>query len=553
MSVVACMTLVPLKRGMYSTRKQRITTFFEGIFWDRGHLCFGSIRLAASLFKPLMRHQIDCRQHEQDHRRRGQYPADYYAGQRALRFRTDARGDRRGQQPDRGRQRRHQHRAHSQLGAALDGLAQRRAFLAQLLDLRDQDHAVQHIDAEQRKEADSRRDAEVRSGNEQRKHAAGHRERHHAEKQRRIAQAAESAVKQEEDDQDADGNGDRQPAQRLLQFLKLARYFVVVFGGQLYLRLDPRLDVFNRALQVSPSDAEFDRDVTLVVFAVNEGRAGLFVDLGQLFERDALALGRVDLDVADRFDALAKLRQESHDDVESLFAVEKLSHRLAADGRLPRRVDVARQDAVARRLVPVGADQQVRLAEFEEDAEVGHAGNPRHHVPYPVGRRRQLFEIGAEKLDRVFALDARHRLFDVVLNGLREVVDHARDSLQFVVALLDQIGFDAAPRPLIERLQIDDEFAVEITGRIGAVVWAPQLADDRGHLGMSLEDRAHLVGELAGVRVRDRVRHRGAHVYVALLELRHELAAEAGKHHAARDQRDHRQADRDCGPGERDA
>ncbi|MCG3162320.1 MAG: hypothetical protein JMDDDDMK_03567 [Acidobacteria bacterium] len=70
---------------------------------------------------------------------------------------------------------------------------------------------------------------------------------------------------------------------------------------------------------------------------------------------------------------------------------------------------------------------------------------------------------------------------------------------------------------------------------------------------MLFEDRAHLVGELAGVRVRDRVGHRGAHVHIALLELRHELAAEPGEHRAARDERNHRQAERDKGTGQRGA
>ncbi|MCG3162319.1 MAG: hypothetical protein JMDDDDMK_03566 [Acidobacteria bacterium] len=173
----------------------------------------------------------------------------------------------------------------------LDGFTQRDSIAAQLFETRDQDHAAQHRNPEERDEADRRGDAETRPGDEQRGHAADERKRHRAEQQRRIAHAAEQRVKQEEDEQNADGHGDFQSGQRPLQFLKLARDFVAMPGGQLYPRFDPRLDLFNRALQVAPADAEFDRDVAGVVFAVNVRRAGLFGDLGQLFERDALAAG----------------------------------------------------------------------------------------------------------------------------------------------------------------------------------------------------------------------------------------------------------------------
>src|SRR5262249_48845875 len=147
-------------------------------------------------------------------------------------------------------------------------------------------------------------------------------------------QTAEHRIKQEEDDQNADGAGDLQTPQGFLHFLKLAGDYVVIPGGQSYLRFDPRLDFIDHALQVAPADAEFDRDVSRVVFAVDERRAGLPGDFRELLERDALAVGRVDQDVADRFEALAVLRQEAHDDVETLFAVEQLRPRMPADRRL---------------------------------------------------------------------------------------------------------------------------------------------------------------------------------------------------------------------------
>src|SRR5262245_37500380 len=117
----------------------------------------------------------------------------------------------------------------------------------------------------------------------------------------------------------------------------------MVSGGQLYLRFDTRLYFINSALKVSPADAEFDGDVTRVVFTVNEGRAGLPGDFRELFEGNAFAVGTIDLDGADRFDDLAILRQASHDDVETLFTVEQLRHGLAADCGLRRCVDFVRR------------------------------------------------------------------------------------------------------------------------------------------------------------------------------------------------------------------
>ena len=83
-------------------------------------------------------------------------------------------------------------------------------------------------------------------------------------------------------------------------------------------------------------------------------------------------------------------------------------------------------------------DVDIGLTEHAEQAEIGDAGNRPHDRHDFLAFLLEVLQVGAENLDRQFALHATDGLFHVVGDGLREAPGHAGDLLHFVVHGLDQ-------------------------------------------------------------------------------------------------------------------
>ena len=124
---------------------------------------------------------------------------------------------------------------------------------------------------------------------------------------------------------------DREAAERLLQFAELADPFQAVAAGQSDLVGDLLLRLEHRAAEIAAAHAELDRDVALLVLAIDEGRAGDQLDLrprrsaGSARRRCRSGSVRADGDAADGVEALAVFRREAHDDRE--IAVAARPHR----------------------------------------------------------------------------------------------------------------------------------------------------------------------------------------------------------------------------------
>src|SRR5260370_35856454 len=111
----------------------------------------------------------------------------------------------------------------------------------------------------------------------------------------------------------------------------------------------------------------------------------------------------------------------------------EIARGLPADCRLDRNVDVPGRKPVPGSGGAIDVDLQRRLAERSEYREIGEAGDRGHGLLDLRRRAGQPLTIVAEQLDRVLALHPRDRLFDVVLDILREV---ELDSGKFVWRLL---------------------------------------------------------------------------------------------------------------------
>src|SRR5262249_44630330 len=127
---------------------------------------------------------------------------------------------------------------------------------------------------------DSRRYAEGRAGNEKREDAPDQRHRDNAGGQQRIGQRIEIGVEQHADQRDGQWNDEGQPLHGVLQIAEFADPFQMASGGQGDLPIDLALRFQHRPAEVAPAHAEFDGNVALLVFAVNEGRAGDQIHFG---------------------------------------------------------------------------------------------------------------------------------------------------------------------------------------------------------------------------------------------------------------------------------
>src|SRR5262249_28955635 len=185
---------------------------------------------------------------------------------------------------------------------------------------------------------------------------------------------------QESDEGERDGHDDLEPADRILQVAELAHPFDPRARRQLHLLGDLALRLLNRASEIAVADAELDRQVALLAFAVDVGWARDELAGGALVEgnrREAVGSLDADAQILDRFRILPDLRREPYHDGKVPVAARlvEVAGRFAADGRSDRGIDVPGSKPITRRPRAIDFDLHRRLAERGEDGEIG---NPRH-------------------------------------------------------------------------------------------------------------------------------------------------------------------------------
>ena len=152
------------------------------------------------------------------------------------------------------------------------------------------------------------------------------------------------------------------------------------------------LRLLDGAAEVAVAHAEFDRQIALLLFAINIGGAGQQIDRrdvgqgnlhqarpapapkGRNSDRAGGALSRArgilhrDLEVSDVLQAFPELRREAHDNREMPVAVRlvQIAGRVAADRHFDGRVDVAGAQPVTRGALAIDVDLHGRLAERGE-------------------------------------------------------------------------------------------------------------------------------------------------------------------------------------------
>src|SRR4029077_7200601 len=129
----------------------------------------------------------------------------------------------------------------------------------------------------------------------------------------------------------------------------------------------------------------------------------------------------------------------------------------------------------------VDLDGKAGLSEFLHQGYFAYAPYPLQDLLDGFALLLQRIQIGAENLDGQSALQAGFRFVHRILRRLGVVEIDSGEGLELLVDGLDQTGLGAVGAgPFRVGLEIDVEFDVEETRRIGAVV---RPAEFRGHGG----------------------------------------------------------------------
>src|SRR6266851_795277 len=392
------------------------------------------------------------RQDEQDGNDRSNHATDDDPGERLLRLCSNAVRERRRQQAEAGGHAGHHDGTHLVDAAvlqarAVDALALGAAYPGH------EDDSAQRGYADQRGESDGSRDAERRVRDEERRRSADSGEGQRRDDDEGVLPSVELNVEQDDDDGERDGDDDGEALLLLAQRIELARPVVVVAGGQLNGLLQPALQLRDRGGEVAAANAELDGDVAASVFAIDHEAAFANGHIGDLPERNAPTIGGRNEDGSNRVGAAAIGLGIAHREVEAPVALDDLRDGSASDGCLHRGVDVTRKDAVPRGFGAIDLDDERRLSAHLEDAHVCDTGNRLHRLLDLAGEAGERVEVVAEELERVLSLHARHRLFDVVLNVLREVEFDAREAAEARVDLVDELRLGETGTPLLGGLQ----------------------------------------------------------------------------------------------------
>src|SRR5207244_8702104 len=121
------------------------------------------------------------------------------------------------------------------------------------------------------------------------------------------------------DQRQRDRHHDPQSCDRILQIAEFADPFQPRAGRQFHLPGDLALRLLDGAAEIAVAYAELDRQVALLAFAVDVGRAGDELDVGDLVEGnlcDAVRSLSADAQILDRLRILSELRREPYHDGE---------------------------------------------------------------------------------------------------------------------------------------------------------------------------------------------------------------------------------------------
>ena len=173
------------------------------------------------------------------------------------------------------------------------------------------------------------------------------------------------------------------------------------------------------------------------------------LDVGQLLQRNLLAGGGCDRDVADLFRIVAILLLQPHHQVELLFLLHHLGGDIAADRGLDQLVHVIDIQAIAGDAIPLDRDREAGLTQFLHQ---GHIADAAHIFQHPLDVFALLLkdiEVRPEHFHRQSAFQPGLGFIHGVFGRLGVIEDDAGKGLELLVDGFDQGRLVAIPaRPI---------------------------------------------------------------------------------------------------------
>src|SRR5262249_7496867 len=149
---------------------------------------------------------------------------------------------------------------------------------------------------------------------------------------------AEIDIEENADERDAERHNDREPLHRFLQIAEFADPFETIAAWERHVLRDLLLSLQHGTAEIAAAHAKLAGDVALLLLAIDKGSARDQLDLGDVAQgnlHNAVPAGilRADGDAADRLEALAVLRRETHDHRKMAVAplLENVARRLPPD------------------------------------------------------------------------------------------------------------------------------------------------------------------------------------------------------------------------------
>src|SRR5580765_2089545 len=195
-----------------------------------------------------------------------------------------------------------------------------------------------------------------------------------------ILDRIEGAVQQEQDDDQTDRHHHRQSFLLIFELIVFTRPFHPIPIWKTHLLGQTRLRFFYGTLEVTIPHTELDRNIPLIVLAIDHEGAGLRRDRSHLLQGNARSIRGADQDITDRIDILPKLRKKPDDKIEQPFSFIYLRHSLASNGGLHHGIHIRHSQPIARPCLTIDLDQQVRLPQEAEDPKVLYAFDLLHDM-----------------------------------------------------------------------------------------------------------------------------------------------------------------------------
>src|SRR5579862_5506736 len=321
-------------------------------------------------------HFVQHRVHKKSEEQARHETCNYHDCEGFLRVRTDTGGKRSRQKAQAGDERRHHDGPQAQQRGFASGRANIFIFEPQLVDIRNQDHGRFHRNAHQRQQPEHGRNAEGRVREFQRDQRADRLGHYHSQRDRH--REFEIAVQREQNQKNQKHRQRPYYFELLLRFEEFAVFAAPVdaiagWKGFCDIRDGP-LPVTHGSFEIASLDAVLHANVAGIVFAIDKGSAGSFLNVRERRERNLLPAGRAHQQIGDLLRVLSELRLHAHYEIEELLALNHLRRCLAAHRRLDHAFHIRHIYAVTGDLLAIHLDQEARLAELAYHGEFRKSG-----------------------------------------------------------------------------------------------------------------------------------------------------------------------------------